>query len=104
MTREEEKFYFDDDTPFTKQDCLGCYEYRKLKRENEALQGQVDYLRRSIERKEEQIADWQDEAILAKSKIDETVDLLGYVNNGEICDNITILANKLLEILERTDK
>lgn len=36
--------------------------------------------------------------------IKEAINVLNYINNGEICDNVTILANKLLEILERTDK
>ena len=36
--------------------------------------------------------------------IKEVINVLNYMNNGEICDNVTILANKLLEILERTDK
>lgn len=36
--------------------------------------------------------------------IKEVINVLNYMNNGEICDNVTILANKLLQILERADK
>lgn len=62
-------------------------EKNQLKKDNEtlqnslqtqcqSLQSQVNYLRRSIERKEEQIADWQSDYVLAQSKIDKAIEIL----------------------------
>ena len=47
-----------------------------LQTQCQSLQSQVNYLRRSIERKEEQIADWQSDYVLAQSKIDKAIEIL----------------------------
>lgn len=84
----------------------------------ESLQEQISYLRRSVERKEEQIADWQSDYVLAQSKIDETIEFIKehiteteyqYVYSKKIKVIETLELNneellKLLQILERTDK
>ena len=104
-------------------------EKNQLKKDNEtlqnslqtqcqSLQSQVNYLRRSIERKEEQIADWQSDYVSAQSKIDETIEFIKehiteteyqYVYSKKIKVIETLELNneellKLLQILERTDK
>lgn len=66
-----------------------------LQTQCQSLQSQINYLRRSIERKEEQIADWQSDYVLAQSKIDEAIDFSK--SEIEYC-------KELLQILERTDK
>lgn len=67
----------------------------------ESLQEQISYLRRSVERKEEQIADWQSDYVLAQSKIDEAVE---FINNKSLGNLKITFGKELLEILERTDK
>lgn len=88
-----------------------CRTAEKLQRENKSLKDQVTYLRRSIERKEEQY-------VLAQSKIDEAVDFIKehiteteyrYVYSKTINVVETLELNnaeliELLEILERADK
>lgn len=71
-----------------------CRTAEKLQRENKSLKDQVTYLRRSVEKKEEQY-------VLAQSKIDEAIEFTK--------DHIfQIDGDKdfeyLLQILERTDK
>lgn len=67
----------------------------------ESLQEQISYLRRSVERKEEQIADWQSDYVLAQSKIDEAVE---FINNKSLGNLKITFGKELLQILERTDK
>lgn len=67
----------------------------------ESLQEQISYLRRSVERKEEQMADWQSDYVLAQSKIDEAVE---FINNKSLGNLKITFGKELLEILERTDK
>lgn len=65
-------------------------ENEKLKENNEAMQDEMARTWAKLDKKDKAIK--------------EVINVLNYMNNGEICDNVTILANKLLQILERTDK
>ena len=90
----------------------------KVQRENQSLKDRIAYLRISVERKEEQIADWQSDYVSAQSKIDETIEFIKehiteteyqYVYSKKIKVIETLELNneellKLLQILERTDK
>lgn len=67
----------------------------------DSIQEQIAYLRRSIERKEEQIADWQSDYVLAQTKIDEAIE---FINNKSLGNLKITFGKELLEILERTDK
>lgn len=76
-----------------------------LQTQCQSLQSQVNYLRRSIERKKEQIADWQSDYVLAQSKIDKAIEFIN--NDDEYTDNDfegRRFQKDLLQILERTDK
>lgn len=82
-----------------------CRTAEKLQRENKSLKDQVTYLRRSVERKEKQIADWQSDYVLAQSKIDKAIEFIN--NDDEYTDNDfegRRFQKDLLQILERTDK
>lgn len=75
----------------------------------ESLQEQISYLRRSVERKEEQIADWQSDYVLAQTKIDEAIDYIKNKTiysdeNGNYSLNTIFDLEDLLEILERAGK
>ena len=72
-----------------------------LQTQCQSLQSQVNYLRRSIERKEEQIADWQSDYVLAQSKIDKAIE---FINNKSLGNLKITFGKELLQILERTDK
>ena len=68
-----------------------------LQKGNISLQEDIENYRASVQALKVELGK-KDKAIK------EVINVLNYMNNGEICDNVTILANKLLQILERTDK
>lgn len=85
-----------------------CQDIKDLLNENECLQGQIDYLRRSCERKEETIVLEQSERAELEGKIDKAIDLIeksvtsdiGINSKGQIVKYHQLTEDETGELLE----
>jgi len=85
-----------------------CQDIQDLLDENECLQGQIDYLRRSCERKEETIVLEQSERAEFEGKIDKAIDLIeksvtsdiGINSKGQIVKYHQLTEDETGELLE----